>query len=61
MGRFDLGQVVATPGALRAMREAGQAPAEFVRRHAAGDWGNVDGHDERVNLEALREIGRAHV
>ncbi len=40
--RFSLGQVVATPGALEALEDAGQLPEEFLRRHVAGDWGDVD-------------------
>ena len=30
---FDLGQIVATPGALDALQDAGQTPAEFLSRH----------------------------
>lgn len=52
--RFALGPVVATPGALEALREAGQAPGEFLRRHAAGDWGEVDAHDRRENELSVR-------
>jgi hypothetical protein len=37
--RFALGRVVATPGALEALQEAGQGAMEFLRRHALGDWG----------------------
>ncbi len=33
--KFDLGNVVATPGALKAIREAGQTPTEFIKRHAS--------------------------
>ena len=47
--RFDLGRVVATPGALEVLRDAGQIPDEFLRRHVAGDWGDVDAHDRREN------------
>src|SRR3954466_15724900 len=47
--RFSLGQVVATPGALEALEDAGQGPEEFLRRHVAGDWGDVDDHDRREN------------
>jgi hypothetical protein len=36
---FTLGHTVATPGALDALEEAGQMPAEFLRRHQTGDWG----------------------
>ncbi len=55
---FDLGQVVATPAALNALRRSSQGPAEFLRRHATGDWGDVDGHDQKQNEMALREGGR---
>jgi hypothetical protein len=37
-GRFALGQVVMTPGALEAMRLAGNIPPEFLLRHQHGDW-----------------------
>lgn len=46
---FSLGQVVATPGALEALEEAGQTPMEFLRRHVTGDWGNVPEEDKREN------------
>ena len=51
---FPLGQVVATPGALRALAEAGQEPAELLDRHASGFWGDVCEEDWRANEEALR-------
>ena len=51
--RFALGQIVATPAALQAMDESGQAPAYFLDRHRAGDWGEVDADDRRANDEAL--------
>jgi len=47
--KFSLGQLVATPGALQALAEAGQSPLEFVRRHQAGDWGEVPAEDVREN------------
>ena len=55
---FDLGQVVATPAALNALRRSSQSPADFIRRHGGGDWGDVDGHDSKQNDIALREGGR---
>ena len=36
-GRFDLGRIVATPGALAAMERAGHVPPEFLLRHKHGD------------------------
>ncbi len=50
--RLSLGQVLATPGALRAVTSVEIAVA--LARHASGDWGNVDAHDKRANDEALR-------
>ena len=55
---FNLGQVVSTPGALNALHRSSQSPAVFLRRHASGDWGDVDGHDSKQNDMALREGGR---
>jgi hypothetical protein len=56
--RFVLGQVVATPGALEALEEAGQLPQEFLYRHMAGNWGELDEHDRHMNEQALRNGGR---
>lgn len=46
---LELGFVVATPGALRALEEAGQRPEEFLERHADGDWGEVSAADWEEN------------
>ena len=46
---FPLGQVVATPGALEALEDAGQDPGEFLLRHVTGDWGELDEHDRNEN------------
>jgi hypothetical protein len=51
--RFSLGQVVATPGALQALQEAGQLPSDFLSRHVRGDWGEVCEGDKGLNDEAL--------
>ena len=50
---FSLGRIVATPGALDALNRSGQNPAEFIRRHASGDWGEVDDHDRAENQFSL--------
>lgn len=52
--RFSLGAVVATPGAIDAMKEAGQVPQEFLHRHIVGDWGELDPHDVQANELAVR-------
>lgn len=51
--RFDIGQVVATPGALEALREAEQSPAEFLARHVRGDWGEIPPEDWEENEFSL--------
>jgi hypothetical protein len=51
--KFTLGQLVATPGALEALQEAGQSPADFLRRHVRGDWGEVSQDDKQANDDAL--------
>ena len=52
--RFPLGAVVATPGALEALESAGHSPAEFLSRHAAGDWGELESEeDKRLNDDAV--------
>ncbi len=51
---FELGRVCATPGALRAIEEAGQTPGDFLQRHLSGDWGEMDAHDSRLNDAAVR-------
>lgn len=55
-GLFSLGQVVATPNALRSLN-----PAEItdgLRRHANGDWGDLCPEDAESNIESLHGGGR---
>jgi hypothetical protein len=46
---FPVGQVVATPGALEALSEAGQNPLELLKRHQSGDWGEMPEEDKKEN------------
>jgi hypothetical protein len=55
---FPLGQVVATPGALEALAQAGQTAEEFLVRHVTGDWGDLDAQDVQENQAALARGGR---
>jgi len=50
---FRLGQIVATPGALAALKKAGQQPGEFLTRHVHREWGDLpdDGPFSSVNDE----------
>jgi hypothetical protein len=51
---FSLGQVVATPGALAALDEAGQIGLQYLKRHQSGDWGEVGAEDEEENVFSLK-------
>ena len=57
---FGLGQLLATPGALAVIEQAGQVPALFIDRHASGDWGEMCSDDWALNDEALESGGRLH-
>jgi len=46
---FPLGRIVATPGALAALERSNQSAADFLARHAVGDWGELDREDVREN------------
>jgi len=54
--RFPLGQLVATPNALRLVSQADIQTA--LTRHVRGDWGDLDAHDTRANNQALEHGGR---
>ena len=54
MVTFPLGQVVATPGALKLLEEAGKDPLYYLARHRSGDWGELDTHDRRENELSLK-------
>ena len=50
---FALGQVVSTPGALDAFRDAGQTPMEFIQRHVVLEQGELGEEDHQLNKEAV--------
>ena len=56
--KFSLGKLVATPGALAALTESSQRPWDFMVRHMAGDWGEVDAEDKAANDLALTDGSR---
>ncbi len=55
---FDLGQLVATPGALDAISRAGQPPLLFIIRHLRNDWGEVCKEDWQANDQAVEDGDR---
>jgi pilus assembly protein CpaF len=52
---FDLGQLVATPGALAALEKSGQSPIDFLTRHVTGDWGELCEEDRKENQFSLEK------
>lgn len=57
-GKFPLGQIVATPGALEALEESGQTPDFFLDQHVSGNWGIVDDEDWALNDQAVKDGDR---
>jgi hypothetical protein len=47
--KFELGQLVGTPGAREAFQRNGQEPFDFLFRHATGDWGDLEDEDKQEN------------
>ena len=56
--RFTLGRIVATPGALHALHDAGQTAGDFLARHVTGDWGDLDDEDRNLNNAAVIDGSR---
>ena len=56
--RFPLGRVVSTHGALELLARYGKSPAEYLKRHHAGDWGDLDDSDKHENERALKSGAR---
>ena len=52
--KFPLGQMVATPGALNALAEAGEEPLIYLSRHIFGDWDEVGEDDKKENEFSLK-------
>ena len=55
---FELGQIVATPGALEEMMLADIDGIALLRRHHSGDWGNLDDEDKQANDFAVNHGNR---
>ena len=54
----QLGQCVATPGALALLEQTGFSAAFLINRHLHGDWGDVCKEDAELNEMALIDGSR---
>jgi len=48
-GRFPLGKLLTTPGALQACEDTGVNPLNLIDRHWSGDWGDLPEEDKKEN------------
>ena len=53
---FELGQIVATPGALAALQKAGQEPHDFLASHVVCEWGDLS-HEDQIENDYSLEHG----
>ncbi len=55
--RFQLGQCMATQGALGALEDNQTFPIVYLKRHESGDWGDLGAADKAMNEAAIVPIG----
>ena len=53
--RFALGQIVATPGALELLEQAGFSALALISRHVHGDWGDCCAEDKTTNELSVQQ------
>jgi hypothetical protein len=58
LAKFALGQVVATPGALRLLEKHQSNPLMLLNRHVHGDGGDLCADDAKLNELALSDGSR---
>jgi len=50
---FPLGRIVATPGAIEALKRTNADGLHYLARHSRGDWGELSQEDKETNNQAL--------
>jgi hypothetical protein len=58
LAKFALGQVVATPGALKLLEKHQSNPLLLLNRHVQGDGGDLCADDAKLNEQALEDGSR---
>jgi hypothetical protein len=53
-GRFPLGRITVTPGAIAALSDAGEHVGTYLMRHVRGDWGSFGHFDQTARDRAKR-------
>jgi hypothetical protein len=56
--KFELGRIVATPGALELAEAYGIDFSMLLDRHVTGDWGDLGAEDKRANDDAVKSGAR---
>lgn len=51
---FDLGRLLATPAALAHLAAHAVSPADLLRKHQTGEWGDLGAEDKAANTSALK-------
>lgn len=55
---FQLGRCVITNAALTFLEASGVSPMDLLRRHASGDWGDIDPEDKGLNEMSVQNGSR---
>ena len=55
--KFRLGQIVATPIAIKTLERSRQTPNEFLSKHQNAEWGELCNEDKQANDQAIKYEG----
>ena len=55
---LPLGKLLATPGALSVLEKNSVRLFDLIKRHQAGDWGDIPPDDWTANDQAVQQGGR---
>ena len=55
--KFQLGKIVATPGALQLLEKENISIGSLLQKHQSGDFGDLDAEDKELNNLAISNEG----